>query len=85
MKRINSPVTFIFLVLFWFSGNTISAQNPSWVWAKSATGSEESGSIATDQSGNSFAAGKFTGSSVTFGTHTLVNEDASGLTSDLFP
>jgi len=84
MKRINSPVTFIFLVLFWFSGNTISAQNPSWVWAKSATGSEESGSIATDQSGNSFAAGKFTGSSVTFGTHTLVNEDASGLTSDLF-
>jgi hypothetical protein len=73
MKKLTFILTVT--VLFCFSVVKISAQTPAWNWAKSATGSKESFSIAADAAGNSYAVGKFTGVSVTFGTFTLVNQD----------
>lgn len=82
MKKLSFLLGIIVLVCY--SEKNISAQTPAWTWAKSATGTEESRSIATDATGNSYAVGKFTGTSVTFGTYTLNNQDPTGSTSDLF-
>lgn len=77
-------IILVVISLFCFSGIKILAQTPAWSWAESATGSEETSSIAADAAGNSYAVGKFTGTSVTFGTYTLINQDPAGLKSDLF-
>jgi len=51
------------------------AQAPDWLWAKSAIGtSDDYGySVAADASGNSYLAGSFVSSTLTFGTTDLTN------------
>jgi PKD repeat protein len=56
------------------------------LWAKKAGGSGDmyAYSFATDVSGNVFVAGSFYSSSITFGTTTLFNSDATETTQDLY-
>jgi hypothetical protein len=56
--------------------STISyAQTPNWTWAKTAGGTSDdySFSVAMDASGNTYVAGTFVSSTITFGTYTLTN------------
>lgn len=67
-----------------FISNFINAQ--TWVWAKNTGGNntvEETVATKTDATGNVYAAGIFSGSTVTFGTYTLSNASSSG-TPDIF-
>lgn len=59
------------------------AQNPNWLWAKSAigTGNEYGNDLSTDASGNIYLTGDFSSSLVTFGSTTLANTAGS---SDFF-
>lgn len=82
MKKLSFIFAAIFL--FHYAVSQISAQTPAWNWAKSAIGYEEASSIATGPSGSSYVAGKYTLTSVTFGSYTLTNQDVTGSKSDLF-
>ncbi len=64
----------IMLVLIGFS-KILSAQTPSWVWARSAgeVSNEYSNSVCTDANGNVYITGTFQGSSIIFGNDTLHN------------
>jgi len=51
------------------------AQTPDWLWAKSAGGTnwDEASSVAVDDSGNTYVAGLFQSTTITFGSDTLTN------------
>jgi hypothetical protein len=51
------------------------AQSPDWLWSRSAGGTsgEISYSVATDSSGNVFVTGRFSSSTLSFGSYTLTN------------
>ncbi len=70
-------------VLFLLSTSAFS-QTPGWIWAKNGGGALYDGaySVAVDPSGNSYAAGGFQSSSITFGTTTLNNSSLD--TMDIF-
>jgi hypothetical protein len=55
-----------------------NAQAPSWLWAKTAggTNNDEAYAVATDASGNAYVAGYFDSPTITFGTTTLTNVGA---------
>jgi Secretion system C-terminal sorting domain len=55
--------------------NLLNAQAPNWSWASSAGGiaNENGFSVATDASGNVFAAGIYASPTITFGAFTLTN------------
>lgn len=72
----------LFFILF---AATCFAQAPNWIWAKSAYGrSSSSNSVAIDKFGNIYVAGYFRGDSISFDAFTLINNDTSGNTFDLF-
>ena len=52
-------------------------ENGNVLWAKSAggTANEDAASVITDASGNSYVAGKFYSSTITFGSFTLINNN----------
>src|ERR1051325_8181847 len=83
MKQTASMVRFflpIFLMTF-----IIPLRSQNCIWSKSATGTiGQEKCIATDKSGNAYVAGTFTGTSVTFGTKTLYNNDITGKVANLF-
>lgn len=77
------------LLLGWMlvSINTTFAQQPAWVWARSAVGDsgEESGhEVHVDKQGNIYAIGVFFSTQLRVGQDTLVNADTSGWSTDIF-
>lgn len=68
----------IFLVKYNCNGNVL--------WAKSAGGNnwDISESVSTDTIGNGYITGSFRSPTITFGSHTLTNLDASGNSTDVF-
>lgn len=73
-KKYQLLVSFFVCLLFCVS-NKIIAQVPDWAWAKSDGGSHDEHAlcVATDGSGNSYAAGFFQSLSVVIGADTLTN------------
>ena len=57
------------------------AQTPNWLWATAAGGqfAEQADAICTDASGNVYATGYFSTSSITFGSYTLTTSGSSSL------
>lgn len=76
MKQIYSLITTCVLIAF--SINT-HAQNPAWLWAHSAGGSQfdDANSICSDGQGNVYVTGNFNGDSISFGSTTLLNAGSS--------
>ncbi len=81
------PLLIFAILCFW--GNIIFAQ--TWLWAKSAHGAFDDWgqAIAVDASGNTFVGGRFTSTSISFGTATLKNTDTTntgntGMSIDIF-
>ncbi|MEO8086804.1 MAG: FlgD immunoglobulin-like domain containing protein [Bacteroidota bacterium] len=65
----------LILLLILISTIETTAQSPSWIWAKSAGGTDDDRSLgsSTDAGGNVFVTGYFRGPSITFGSTTLTN------------
>ncbi len=66
---------FTVISFFCFLSNTEYAQTPSWLWAKSAGGTNSEGGdcVAVDASGNVYVTGYFNSPTITFGSYTLTN------------
>jgi len=64
----------MFLLVFCLTAFWLAAQNPEWLWAKQAGGtdSDYGYDVATDSSGNSYVTGLFMGT-VTFGSTTITS------------
>jgi len=64
-------ITYNFII----SASNCSAQTPTWIWAKGSGGSDDDicYSVATDPSGNVYAAGGFISPTITIGATTLIN------------
>jgi len=69
----------LYLIVFLFINIISKAQIPGWEWAR-GSGAVAPGaqSICTDASGNAYVVGSFTGPSISFGTHTLINNSLAG-------
>lgn len=74
----STDTTDIFIAKFDAGGNVL--------WAKSATGTsyDVAYTIAVDASGNPYVAGWFQSPSIKFGSTTLLNNDITGASNDLF-
>jgi hypothetical protein len=61
-----------------FLSKISNAQPPNWLWATSAGGTDYdyASSVAVDASGNTYVAGWFASSTITFGSTTLTNANA---------
>jgi hypothetical protein len=72
------------LAFFSLSFN-INAQNPAWIWAKRAGGTnfDYGYSVCNDASGNVFVTGTFSSQNITFGSYTLTKTGA-GYSTDIF-
>ncbi len=70
-----SILLFVVISFFCFLSIDANAQTPDWLWAQSAgdTGTEMADAVAVDASGNLFVTGKFTSSTLSFGSTTLTN------------
>jgi len=74
-NMIRTTLLSILIISFGVICNTINAQTPEWLWAKSAGGDsyENAYGIANDAYGNTIVIGDYSSSSLTFGSTTLTN------------
>jgi hypothetical protein len=72
MKKNLLFIAFLFAAVFAY------AQNPTWEWAKTATGAGHTTGAATDAAGNCYITGVFFGNSITFDTITLTKSEGDG-------
>jgi len=75
MKKSYTILLVLLSVNIFFTTPRVVAQTSNWLWAKNAGGSgfDEAVAIKTDAAGNTYVAGQFKSSSITFGSVTLTN------------
>ncbi|MBC7696668.1 MAG: SBBP repeat-containing protein [Burkholderiales bacterium] len=72
--------SFLFSIILFFTTNFLTAQIPSWQWAKGSGGvnNEEGLNTCVDANGNVYVVGYFQSPNISFGSYTLINYDAPG-------
>lgn len=79
-KNPRMKITGLFLLTLF----SFTTYGQSWEWARSAPGSGEGCSIATDSSGNVYVTGLFVSPTITFGSYTLTNVGTNAGSGDIY-